>query len=352
MLKELKTKTSRIHFGEAFEKKLVNLLDKEDRRCVIITDSNVEKLYQNKLDILDCHLFSFPAGESSKTREMKVMLEDNLLSHNFGRDTLIIGIGGGVTSDLSGFLASTYMRGVGHIQIPTTLLSMVDAAIGGKTGVNTPYGKNMIGTFHPPEEIWIDETFLSTLPKKQMANGVVEIIKAGLIASPSLFESMREKASIMDRIYESVVIKADIVDMDPKEEKGMRRILNLGHTFGHAIEVLEDFQIEHGEAVAIGILTSCYISHKMDLLPQEEFAEIEKIFEQYEIPLKLTKTRPIDDYMSLFATDKKSVKAFPRFVLLESIGKVASFDEEYCSRVEFSLLEEAISWMHRRFVYE
>jgi len=244
------------------------------------------------------------------------------------------------------------MRGVGHIQIPTTLLAMVDASIGGKTGVNTPYGKNMIGAFHPPEEIWIDETFLSTLPEKQMANGVIEIIKAGLIASPSLFKSMQENTNMMDRIYESVVVKTDIVDQDPLEEKGVRRTLNLGHTFGHAIEVLENFKIQHGEAVAIGILTSCFISHKMGLLSQEEFAIVEEIFEKYKIPLKLTKPHPIDAYMALFATDKKSVKASPRFVLLESIGKVASFDEEYCSEVEFQLLEEAISWMHRRFVHE
>lgn len=352
MKKELKTKTTRIYFGEPFEKKLANLLETETRRCVIFADSNVEKLYQEKLDTLDCHLFSFPAGESSKTREMKAMLEDDLLSHNFGRDTLIIGIGGGVTSDLSGFLASTYMRGVGHIQIPTTLLAMVDAAVGGKTGVNTLYGKNMIGAFHPPEEIWIDEAFLSTLPKKQVTNGVVEIIKAGLIASPSLFKSMQENTNMMDRIYESIVIKADTVDQDPLEEKGIRRILNLGHTFGHAIEVLENFQIQHGEAVAIGILTSCYISNQMGILPEKDFAKIEEIFKKYEIPLKLTKTHPIDSYMSLFAIDKKSVKASPRFVLLESIGKVASFDEEYCSEVQFQLLEEAISWMHRRFVHE
>ncbi len=366
MEKELKLKTAwksqitRIHFGvnAVFETRLPELLDEEESKCVILLDSNIEKFYLDKLEKFDCKVFSFPAGEPSKTRETKSMLEDHLLSHNFGRDSLMIGMGGGVVNDLSGFLASTYCRGIPHIQIPTSLLAMVDAAIGGKTAVNTPYGKNMIGCFFPPKEVWIDGGFLRTLPRTQWTNGIVEIIKASLIASPSLFKSMREDyrkwqqqdlTFIMQRILESVSIKLDVVEKDPEEEKGYRRILNLGHTFGHALETLEDFQIEHGGAVAIGILVSCYISNKMKLLSSKAFEEIKEVFDLYQVPLHLKKRHSIDDLMATLALDKKAVKSSPRLVLIESIGKVAPFNGEYCSEVEFSLLEEAISWMHEKF---
>ncbi|NGX47708.1 MAG: 3-dehydroquinate synthase [Chlamydiae bacterium] len=369
MEKELKLKThwksqvTRIHFGmnAVFETKLPELLEKETRKCVIFVDSNIEKLYMTQLEKLDCKIFSFPAGEASKSRETKSMLEDHLLSHNFGRDSLVIGMGGGVVNDLSGFLASTYCRGIPHIQIPTSLLAMVDAAIGGKTSVNTPYGKNMIGSFSPPREVWIDGGFLRTLPKKQWTNGIVEVIKAGLIASPSLIRSrlkdhqkweQQDLTFIMDRIFESVSIKLDIVEKDPEEEKGLRRILNLGHTFGHALETLEDFQMNHGIAVAIGILISCFISNKMGLLSKSAFEEIEEIFRLYQIPLRLDKQHSIDDFMATLVLDKKAVQSSPRIVLLKSIGEVASFNGEYCTEVEFPLLEEAIFWMHERFSHE
>jgi len=364
MEKELKLKmhwksqVTKVHFGlgSVFETRLPLLLEKEERKCVILTDSNLEKLYGNQLEKLDCKVFSFPAGESSKTRETKILLEDHMLAHNFGRDSLVIGMGGGVVGDVSGYLAATYCRGVPHIQIPTSLLAMVDASIGGKTAVNTPYGKNMVGTFHPPREVWIDGGFLKTLPKNEWINGVVEILKAGLIASPPLFQAMREGVDkwedlsfVMDRIYESVSIKRDVVEEDPEEEKGFRRILNLGHTFGHALETLEDFKIAHGEAVAIGILVSCFISNEMGLIEKETCKEIEDVFKLYSIPLKLKKSHSIDDFMSLLVRDKKAIKASPRFVLLSGIGEVAPFGGEYCTELEFSLIEKAMEWMNERF---
>lgn len=366
MDKELKLKThwknqiTRIHFGfnDVLDSKLPELLDEEERKCVILTDSNIESHYMPALEKFDVKVFSFTAGETSKTRETKAYLEDHLLSHKFGRDSLIIGMGGGVVNDVSGFLASTYCRGVSHIQIPTSLLAMVDAAIGGKTAVNTPYGKNLIGSFFPPEHVWIDGKFLSTLPKKQWANGIVEIIKAGLTSSPSLFTAMKENYHkweeedfdfIMDRIFESVCVKLDVVEEDPEEEKGMRRILNLGHTFGHVIEMLENYQVEHGEAVAIGTLVSCFISMKMGLLSEEAFREIEEIFHLYQIPMRLSKPLSLDELMGALALDKKAVKGAARMVLLESIGEVAPFNGEYCTEVEFPLLEQAIEWMNEQF---
>ncbi|MDN3506437.1 MAG: 3-dehydroquinate synthase [Simkaniaceae bacterium] len=364
MEQELKLKThwkpqlTKVQFGVGcvFETHLPSLLEKEERKCVIVTDSNLEKLYGKELEKFDCKVFSFLAGEASKTRETKLMLEDHMLAHKFGRDSLVIGLGGGVVGDVSGYLAATYCRGVAHVQIPTSLLGMVDASIGGKTAVNTPYGKNMIGTFHPPREVWIDGSFLKTLPKSEWVNGFVEILKAGLIISPPLFQAMHEGVEkwddlefAMDRIYESVTIKRDVVEEDPKEEKGLRRVLNLGHTFGHAIETLEEFTIPHGVAVAIGILVSCFISVEMGLIGKDTCKEIEEVFKLYSIPLRLNKAHSIEDLMSLLALDKKALKASPRFVLLSGIGEVASFGGEYCSEVEFPLLEKALEWMNANF---
>lgn len=365
MEKELKLKTSwpsqstDILFGVDFalRRRLEELIG--ERRMVVVCDSNTEKLYAPLIEHLDLQIFSFQSGETSKTRETKSMLEDLLLSHNFGRDTLIVALGGGVVCDVVGFLASTYCRGVPLVMIPTSLLAMVDASVGSKTAVNTPYGKNMIGTFYPPEEVLIDAAFLETLPEKQWRNGVAEILKSALIASPSLFLAMKDCAPkwkerdldfIMERIYESVVIKKDIVEADPEEEGGLRRILNLGHTFGHALEVLEDFAIEHGEAIAIGMLVSCYISEKMGLLPIDSLREIRGVFELYDMPLHLSKEHNFDDLMSILSRDKKSLQGIPRFVLLEEIGKPSPFGGEYCTEVEFPLLEEAIDWMHQEFL--
>jgi 3-dehydroquinate synthase len=366
--KELKLKTSwkaqvtKIHFGihHALSTRLPELIEESERKVVIITDEHIEKLYKRDLEVLDVGIFSFPPGENFKTRETKAMLEDHLFTHNYGRDSIIVGIGGGVVNDVAGFLASTYCRGVPLIQIPTSLLAMVDASIGGKTGVNTPYGKNLVGTFYPPQEVWIDGRFLTTLPERQKINGIVEIIKASLIASPSLFEELFEQVDqwqanaldlLMDLIFESVEIKLDIVERDPEEEKGIRRQLNLGHTFGHALEVLEGYQMEHGEAIAIGTLVSCYISQKMGYLDQTSFERIQEIFKLYNVPLRIQKMHNFDDMMATLIRDKKSLKSSPRVVLLEQIGEVATFDGEYCTEVDFPLLEEAIDWMYERFYH-
>jgi len=366
MEKEIKLKTqwpsssTVIRFGNdyALKTRLPEILEERKGKVAILTDKTVEELYRSEIEHLDLKIFSFPAGEFSKTRETKQILEDHLLSHQFGRDSLVIGLGGGVVNDLVGFVASTYCRGISLIQIPTTLLGMVDASVGGKTGVNTPYGKNLIGSFYPANEVLIDGCFLSSLPEKQKKTGVVEMIKSGLIDSPSLFRSLQggfdlwqtgDLDFLMDRIYETVIIKKDIVELDPDEEKGLRRILNFGHTFGHALEQVENYEIEHGEAVAIGILVSCYISIKMGLLDADVMNEVQDIFKQYQIPLRFFKQHPLDEFMGALARDKKSINGNPRFVLLQRMGQACLFEGEYCSHVEFSFLEDAITWMHNQF---
>lgn len=366
MEKELKLKTqwpsivTDISFGTdiVFSKLIPELLSQTKNRCVILTDSNLEKIIAPKLSHYDLKIFSFPAGEHSKTRETKILLEDYLLSHNYGRDTTLLALGGGVVCDLAGFLASTYCRGISLIQVPTSLIAMVDACVGGKTGVNTSYGKNMIGSFYPAEEVWIDGAFLSSLSQRQRTNGVVEIIKTALIDSPPLFYSLYENPEkwkafdlpfIMETIFACLVIKKTIVMEDPEEEKGLRRKLNLGHTFGHAIETLENFALEHGEAVAIGLMVSSYISWKMGHLSEEDFQLIEEILKRYDVPLKLPNVVDVEDMMSTLVRDKKSVDGRPRLVLLKTIGEVLPFDGQYCSFVDFHLLEEAIQWMNQKF---
>ncbi len=314
-----------MQIGRGFALKQLNA-----RRAVVITDTTVEKLYGSSIDI---PLFSFPAGEASKTREMKQFLEDQLLSHGFGRETCIIALGGGVVSDLAGFVASTFCRGAPLILIPTTLLAMVDAAIGGKTGVNTAHGKNLIGSFYPADEIWIDTLFLETLPHDERKNGMVEVIKYGLIASQELFdELLTGSLSDEEMIARSAAIKQEIVDQDPYEKKGVRRVLNFGHTLGHALEKLSDYTLPHGRAVAIGMLAAAEIGNQMGITPPSVRPKIEEIMARYGVSLR---SPPISSeaLMTTLKHDKKSASGEVRFVLLKQIGEVQPFDGAYCCPV-------------------
>lgn len=287
-------------------------------RYAIITDQTVANLYGKAfcyhLQSLgyDSALFSFPAGEASKNRETKEQLEDALLEKGYSRDTTIIALGGGVVTDLAGFLASTFCRGVDLILIPTTLLAMCDAAIGGKTSVNTPQGKNMIGAFYFPKKILMDLGFLATLPEKEIFCGKVEILKAGLIADPELFyhfSTLPLKTSI-DRAIE---VKRQIVAQDPYDQR-IRQWLNLGHTLGHALEAASNYQNSHGEAVAMGIVLEAKISSKLGYLPQEVLTQIEATFP----PVVLN--CPYEKILQALSLDKKSKNGELRFVLLQDIA--------------------------------
>jgi len=285
------------------------------RKRVVITDENLKELAPAGFQIV------VPPGESSKTREWKARIEDQMLEAGFGRDCQIIAFGGGVINDLAGFVAATYCRGVAWIAIPTTLLAMVDASIGGKVAVNAPLGKNMIGAFHPPEEVIVDFNLLKSLPEREWKNGVAEIIKYGLIKDPSLLEAPRS----LKAIKRSIAIKKEIVAADPKE-KGLRRILNFGHTVGHALEQLSDYQLSHGEAVAMGMR----VATRMSGLRKEEIARVEACLDREgfeEIPLS-------EKILEVIKLDKKARNGLPRFVLLEEIGKVRSFAGEYCREIK------------------
>lgn len=308
------------------------------KQSVIITDDTVKQLY---IDLLPSSipLLSIPAGEKSKNREIKADLEDQLLERKCGRDTTIVAFGGGVVLDLAGFVAATYCRGVPWIAVPTTLLAMIDASIGGKTAVNTSHGKNLIGAIHPPQEIWVDPSFLESLPEKELRNGLAELLKYACIASMKLFEKVEQGFCTEEMIETCCRIKEKIVEEDLKEG-GKRRLLNFGHTIGHALELLFNYELAHGEAVAFGIFIESYLSARMGLLSFTSFERIEKAIKILGFSLELPREIPFDELYEALLLDKKSLAGLPRFVLLDEIGRPATFSEEYCTFVEIELLKE------------
>lgn len=326
-------------------------------RFAIVTDDQVFSLYGQHLHEaflklgLEAYLFSFPAGEHSKTRKTKEELENQLFQHQLGRDTCLIALGGGVVTDLTSYLASTYCRGVPVIMIPTSLLSMVDASIGGKTGVNVPWGKNMVGTIYPPSRVLIDSSFLLSLPPKELKNGFVEMLKHGLIADAAYFYFLEEHAKdllnfdsvkLEQVIWESCRIKAAIVEEDEKD-CGKRQLLNFGHTVGHALEKVTHYTLSHGEAVAIGILVESYLSLLSGYLNKDAFDRIEAVFKLYGMPSLASFKMDVDLILETMVLDKKSRNRQPHFVLLKEIGQPV-VNQGYCLPVETDLIKQALEF--------
>lgn len=337
-----------IYIGNAF---LVDQLKEYcaglNKRLAIITDSNLIALGEKLKSSLSAELFSFPAGEQHKTRETKQLLEDKLLLKKYGRDTCLIALGGGVALDLVGFLAATYCRGVPVIYIPTTLLAMVDASIGGKTGVNTPHGKNLIGTFTQPQAVFIDTDTLNTLPTSEWRNGIAEMIKHGLIADPQLFATLEKNYNhlqksdfLIDLIEANCLIKKNIIEQDEREQ-GARKLLNFGHTIGHAIETLEHYHISHGEAIAIGMLVESHLSFQAGYLSDSFLIQLRNILQNYGFPLYTSVFGNQSLFQKTLMLDKKSINTIPRFVLLEKIGKPSP---QYTAPINSEHLDSAFKW--------
>lgn len=328
-----------------------------------MTDSHVvvhwgKKLKQSLESFgIEAELIPFPAGEIYKNRETKQSLEDILFQKKYGRDTCLIALGGGVVTDLVGFLAATYCRGIPVIYVPTTLLAMVDACIGGKTGINTPFGKNLIGTFTQPAAVFIDPATLNSLPDNEFNNGVVEMIKHGIVADSTLFSNLQEEwlkiknkepHFLIEMIYTNCLIKKKIVELDEKEQ-GLRQLLNFGHTIGHAIEVLEDYQVSHGEAVAIGMLVESYLSMLSGYLKNTAFELLKSCLYRYGLPLKTKAFQNIAEFKQALILDKKTINNKARFVLLENIGKPYCADN-YATPVNPDLLDQALRWAAENFI--
>ncbi len=308
----------------------------------IITDSNIEKLYGKKLLVslkkqgLKAYLISIPAGEASKNRKKKEKIEDKLLSLGLGRDACIISLGGGVVGDLAGFVAATYLRGVPYIQIPTSLLAMVDSSIGGKVAVNTKEAKNVIGLFYHPKRVIIDLNLLNTLPEDELRNGLIEIIKHALIKDKKLLyfiEKNLKKILIKDIrplnhiIKRSCEIKSQIVMQDEKE-KSVRKILNYGHTIGHAIESSLKYKISHGQAIAIGMSYAAKLSARKGFLKEGSVIRQNNLLQKAGVPCKLSHhdLNP-SSILEHLKYDKKIVGEKINFVILREIGDAFVSDE-------------------------
>jgi len=319
-------------------------------RYVVITDNNVKKLYGEKVaKNLKADLLSFPAGEKNKNRETKARLEDEMIKLGCGRDTLIIALGGGVVGDLAGFIAATYMRGIPYIQIPTTLLAMVDSSVGGKTAVDTAEGKNLIGVFCQPNKVLVDINYLDTLPKKQLINGLFEAIKMFLTHDKQMFNYTeknlnkiinKDKEVLQKIIKQAVKIKAEVVQRDEKENNE-RMVLNFGHTIGHVIEKLSDYKLLHGYAVGLGILVEARMAELLNILSANNYESIKRLFKQLGIDDRKI-TGKIENIIKVMNVDKKNNNGKSKFVLLKNIGEVSVANGSYAREVDLKIIKSAL----------
>lgn len=330
-----------------------------DRLTCVISDTHVKCHYGKLLEdrFPKAHFFYIKPGEKTKNFSEVQRLLEKLLELPCDRSMQIVGIGGGVILDLAGFIASILLRGVDYISIPTTFLAMVDASIGGKTGVNTSKGKNLIGSFYPAEKIIVEPKFLLSLSKDELQSGFVEAVKHALIYRKSLFTNFEKHSNNlikMDLDYltsilpEARQVKIDIVDKDLKES-GLRKLLNFGHTIGHAIECACEYQILHGKAVAIGILTECFIGFKRLILSEKNFKRICKAFEDFDLVFKLPKTINEESFFKALSKDKKNKNNQVHMVFLADIGKYYQVENQVTFSVTEEELKEAYIWMTRRF---
>ncbi len=327
-------------------------------RYAIITDSNVGPLYAEKvrgqLEKDRSDTLTIPAGESNKTRETWSRLTDQMLAKRYGRDSAVIALGGGVVGDLAGFVAATFMRGIPVVQIPTTLVAMVDASIGGKTAVDTPAGKNLVGAFHPPTAVLVDPQLLATLPLREMRAGFAEIFKHGVIADDVYLREVASNApemlsaggSASDRmlslIVRSVEIKADIVSRDEREE-GLRKTLNFGHTIGHAIELVSGYSLLHGEAVAIGMALESRLAERIGVARSGTAAMIIKALQSAGLPTDLPPGFEPDAVIEAMKSDKKGVSGRTRFALPLRVGAMAGAETGWTVPVSDDQLREVLA---------
>lgn len=301
-------------------------------QCAIVTDTNVAPLLADRVkESLKSAgfrptLITIPAGEKSKTLAQAGAICDRMIAARLDRQSFVIGIGGGVIGDISGFVAAIYHRGIPHIQVPTTLLAMVDSSIGGKTGVNTRDGKNLIGAFHPPSLVIDDIDVLKTLPRREFNQGFAEIIKHAIIADTKMFGTLQrwraaDAAALQRLIKRNIEIKSKIVAKDERDRTGERAILNFGHTVGHTIERAGEYRkFLHGEALSLGIVAACAISTNKAGLSADQRDAIVDLLEKFKLPIKLPKNFPRQKIVEALKFDKKFEGGKVRFVVTPRIG--------------------------------
>lgn len=303
------------------------------RKICIVTDSTVDPLYREEVEALlkrcckQVIFYVFPAGEKSKTLDVIYEIYDVLMEHHFDRKDLLVALGGGVVGDMTGYAAATYLRGIRFVQIPTTLLSMVDSSIGGKTGVDYKAYKNMIGAFHQPSAVYMNLSVLSSLTKEQYRSGIGEIVKHALIKNREYYIWLKnhyheilnqDMEAVQKMIYESLLIKKEVVERDPKEA-GERAILNFGHTLGHAIEKQKQFTMLHGDCVSIGVVGAAYISYQRGTISLQELEEIETTLSDFTLPIRTSGIK-LEEVLNATRSDKKMDADKIQFILMKAIG--------------------------------
>ncbi len=329
--------------GPGLLSELPALLDefRPGRKFILVTDSNVADFLAHDLVALfesagmNVPVVTFPAGEESKCMDTIVSMAREMIALGADRGSVILALGGGVTGDMAGFLASVFMRGIEFIQLPTTLLAQVDSSVGGKTGVDLPEGKNLLGTFAQPARVYADIGVLCTLPARELRNGIAEVIKYGMIWSEDLFSMLEdnwwdvinlEPLTTAEIVKQSCTIKADVVSRDEREG-GLRRILNFGHTAGHAVEASSDYSIPHGEAVSMGMMVAACISRNRGLLPPEAVSRLKALLQRFGLPTSIPGTVTDEDIIRLIQHDKKVRDGKVHFVLCNAIGKTLIADD-------------------------
>jgi len=300
-----------------------------DRKVAIITNPKVAGLHlatlTSAVKAKELYIITVPDGEEHKNLQTVEYVLERLFEHKFDRKSLLIAFGGGVIGDMTGFIASMYQRGIDFIQVPTTLLSQVDASVGGKTGANNRFGKNLIGAFYQPKSVHIDTRFLQTLPSREFGAGVAEIVKMGVMFDKGFFQFLQsadlkgEKSSLEQAIKRSVELKAEVVSQDEKEQ-GIRAVLNYGHTFAHVIEQETQYtRYLHGEAVAIGMVMANLLAKELGLVNEDECEAVKALLARYDLPTDY-RVKDVDAFYRMFFLDKKSANDAITFILPNSIG--------------------------------
>lgn len=319
-------------FDELWEE--LKSLGCENRRICIVTDSKVDELYgDNVLELLQGKClkvvkYAFPNGEENKNLDTVKEIYKFLITEGIDRKDLLLALGGGVVGDTTGYVAATYLRGIDFVQVPTTLLSQADSSIGGKTGVDFDGYKNMVGAFKMPCLVYMNLSVLATLDDRQFFSGFAEVMKHGLIKDAMFYEWLienmyeiceRDLNVLQEMLIRSCTVKKMVVEKDPTEQ-GERALLNFGHTVGHAIEKAKNFELFHGECVALGVVAAAYISWKREMLSMEEYYEIRDMFVPFYLPISVDGIEP-EEILRLTKSDKKMESGKLKFVLLKKIGK-------------------------------
>jgi len=331
---ELAARRYPIHIESGLLRRGINVLQETKGPLLIVTDDNVGPLYADALKQAigrpDCPVWRMPAGEAEKTLARFGELLEHMAERGLTRDARVLALGGGVIGDLAGFAAACYMRGIAFVQIPTTLLAMVDSSVGGKTAVDLPAGKNLVGAFHQPQAVYIDPDVLATLPERDFRAGLAEVLKYGAIADARFFDWLednadallaREPAALEGAILLSCRHKADIVARD-ETEQGERALLNFGHTFGHALEVLLDYgTLLHGEAVAIGMQLAADFSVELGHADIGDSQRLRALLIRFGLPAKLPAGLDADAVVAKMRLDKKAAAGRLRLILWRGMGK-------------------------------